>query len=151
MGIGISNTVKSCKCNTLKLTPVKSSRKVTVLPAHLKSLELSFHFFFFSQRLQRPLRRDTFLLITQSSVHFLQLLIDSDISFWVVIAFCSFTQVHLAFYSGGYCGLTPTSNEIPHSYFFTYHPATGLGGKSKKGKIHGLRKEQFNNWNKVKL
>lgn len=42
-------TVKSCKCNTLKLTPVKSSGKVTVLSAHthLKSLEFSFHFSFF--------------------------------------------------------------------------------------------------------
>lgn len=41
-----------------------------------------------------------FLLLSQISVHFLQLLIDSDISFPAAIGFCSFTQVHLTFFLG---------------------------------------------------
>lgn len=59
-----------------------------------------------SQRLQGPLfsnMRSFFfdLLLSQSSVHFLQLLINSYISFPAAIAFCSFTKVHLTFFSSG--------------------------------------------------
>lgn len=132
--------MKRCKCNTLKLMPVKSSLKVTVLPAHThsKSLELSSHFSFFLKDCKGHFSEILSFFISQSSVHFLQLLIDSDISFRVVIAFCSFTQVHLAFLFRGLSWFNP-SQQLNTTQLLAYHPATALEGESKKGKTHGLR------------